>query len=78
MFPDYLSVSCDYDGNVNTPKSKIKLCVKIMNEVFLRALMYFQNCESPLYDKNSHEWKIIPLNLLNRYLGKNFNFHSNF
>ena len=48
-----------------------------MNEVFLRVLIYFQNCESPLYDKNFHEWKIIPLNLLNRYLGKNFNFHSN-
>ena len=30
-----------------------------------------------LYDKNFHEWKIIPLYLLNFYLGKNFNFHSN-
>ena len=28
-----------------------------------------------VYDKNFHEWKIIPLNLLNKYLGKNFNFH---
>ena len=28
-----------------------------------------------LYDNRFHEWKIVPLNLLNRYLGNNF--HSN-
>ena len=27
--------------------------------------------------KNFHEWKIIPFDLLNKYLGKNLNFHSN-
>ena len=30
-----------------------------------------------LFDKNFHEWKIIPLHLLEKYFGKNFKFHSN-
>ena len=30
-----------------------------------------------LYDNNFHKWKIVAINLLTRYLGKNFNFHSN-
>ena len=29
------------------------------------------------YDKNFHEWEIIPLNLFDRYLRKSFNFHFN-
>ena len=29
------------------------------------------------YMKKIHQWKISPVNLLNRYLGKNLNFHSN-
>ena len=30
-----------------------------------------------LYDENFHEWKIIPLYLINKYFGNNFKFHSN-
>ena len=30
-----------------------------------------------LFDKNFHQWKIIPLHLIRKYLGKNFKFHSN-
>ena len=30
-----------------------------------------------LYDGNHHNWKIIPLYLINKYSGKNFHFHSN-
>ena len=30
-----------------------------------------------LYDGNDHDWKVIPLYLINRYFGKNFRFHSN-
>ena len=30
-----------------------------------------------LYDGNHHNWKIIPLYLINKYFGKNFHFHSN-
>ena len=30
-----------------------------------------------LYDDCFHEWKIIPLHLLNKYFGPSFKFHSN-
>ena len=30
-----------------------------------------------LYDDCFHEWKIIPLHLLNKYFGHSFKFHSN-
>ena len=30
-----------------------------------------------LYDKNMHNWKIIPLALIEKFLGKGFKFHSN-
>ena len=30
-----------------------------------------------LFDGNYHDWKIIPLFLVNKYFGKNFNFHPN-
>ena len=30
-----------------------------------------------LYDDNHHEWKIIPLYYIEKFLGKNFQFHSN-
>ena len=30
-----------------------------------------------LYDGDHHDWKIIPLYLINTYFGKNFHFHSN-
>ena len=30
-----------------------------------------------LYEGNHHNWKIIPLYLINKYFGKNFHFHSN-
>ena len=30
-----------------------------------------------LFDNNSHNWKIIPLGFINKYLGKDFKFHSN-
>ena len=30
-----------------------------------------------LYNDNFHEWKIISLRYINRYLGKHFKFHSN-
>ena len=29
-----------------------------------------------LYDDNFHEWKIIPSNIIQKYLGKNFKFHN--
>ena len=29
-----------------------------------------------LFDPNFHQWKVIPLALINKYLGKNFKFHS--
>ena len=28
------------------------------------------------FDYNFHQWKVIPLTLINKYLGKNFKFHS--
>ena len=31
-----------------------------------------------LYDKNFHEWKVIPLHLIRITFGQNFKFHSNF
>ena len=31
-----------------------------------------------LYTENFHEWKIIPLHYINKLLGKNVKFHSNF
>ena len=35
-----------------------------------------------LYDQNSHEWKLFPMDFINNAFGKNFhskkNFHSNF
>jgi len=30
-----------------------------------------------LFDKNMHNWKIIPLTLIEKFLGKDFKFHSN-
>ena len=30
-----------------------------------------------LFDNNFHQWKVIPLYLIRRYLGRNFKFHSN-
>ena len=30
-----------------------------------------------LFDNNFHQWKVIPLYLIRRYLGRNFEFHSN-
>ena len=30
-----------------------------------------------LFDGNHHDWKIIPLCLINKYFGKNFHFHPN-
>ena len=30
-----------------------------------------------LFDDNYHEWKVIPSHLTNKYLGKDFKFHSN-
>ena len=30
-----------------------------------------------LYDDNFHDWKVIPLHLISKSFGKNFNFHSN-
>ena len=30
-----------------------------------------------LYTENFHEWKIIPLQYINKLFGKNFKFHSN-
>ena len=30
-----------------------------------------------LFDDNYHEWKVIPSHLINKYLGKDFKFHSN-
>ena len=30
-----------------------------------------------LSDNNFHQWKVIPLYLIRRYLGRNFKFHSN-
>ena len=30
-----------------------------------------------LYDQNSHDWKLIPTDLINNEFGKNFIFHSN-
>ena len=30
-----------------------------------------------LYDGNDHDWKVIPLYLINRYFGKNFRFYLN-
>ena len=29
-----------------------------------------------LFDENSHEWKIIPSHLINKYFGKSFKYHS--
>ena len=29
-----------------------------------------------LFDSNFHQWKVIPLKLIEKYLGKNFKFHS--
>ena len=31
----------------------------------------------PLCDENYHEWKLIPMHYLKKYLGKEFKFHSN-
>ena len=30
-----------------------------------------------LFDNNTHNWKIIPLGFINKYLGNDFKFHSN-
>ena len=30
-----------------------------------------------LFDKNFHQWKVIPLYLIRWYLGRNFKFLSN-
>ena len=55
-----------------------------MNKMVWKKLIFFSKIVSlqcswvqKLFDKNFHEWKVIPLYLFELYLGKNFKFHSN-
>ena len=36
------------------------------------------SCIEKLFDENFHDWKIIPLHIIHKSLGKKFVFHSNF
>ena len=69
----------------NGKKAKIKqktLCNSYENgglkNVDIKTKVSSLQCSwiNRLYDKNSHDWKIIPLSLINKYLGINFKFHN--
>ena len=70
----------------NNSKPKIKNCtlsgnylngglknVNIKAKIISLQLSWIKR----LFDNNSHNWKIIPLGFINKYLEKNFKFHSN-
>ena len=49
-----------------------------LKNVDIKAKIISLQCSwvKKLYDDNHHDWKIIPLYLINKYFGKNFYFHS--
>ena len=67
-------------------KPKIKNCTLSgsyldggLKNVNIKAKIISLQCSwiKRLFDNNSHNWKIIPLGFINKYLGKDFKFHSN-
>ena len=42
-----------------------------------RFLIYNALGLKKLYNRNSHDWKLIPMHFINNAFGKNFIFHSN-
>ena len=50
-----------------------------LKNVDIKAKIISLQCSwvKKLFDGNHHDWKIIPLFLINKYFGKNFHFHPN-
>ena len=70
----------------NNSKPKIKNCTLSgsyldggLKNVNIKAKTISLQCSwiKRLFDNNSHNWKIIPLGFINKYLGRDFKFHSN-
>ena len=68
----------------SSPKTKHKLFaapIKLDGQKILifqtKALQFQYSCIRPLYDNFSHEWKLIPLYLIQKSFGTSFKFHSN-
>ena len=69
----------------NNSKPKIKNCTLSdyldggSKNVNIKAKIISLQCSwiKRLFDNNSHNWKISPLGFINKYLGKDFKFHSN-
>ena len=70
----------------NNSKPKIKNCTLSgsyldggLKNVNIKVKIISLQCSwiKRLFDNNSHNWKIIPLGFINKYLGKDFKFHSN-
>ena len=70
----------------NNSKPKIKHCTLSgsyldggLKNINIKAKIISLQCSwiKRLFDDNSHNWKIIPLGFINKYLGKDFRFHSN-
>ena len=57
----------------NKYKNGALKCVDILSNVISLQCSWIKS----LYDNLSHPWKIIPFHLIDTYLGKKFNFHSN-
>ena len=69
----------------NNSKPKIKNCILSgsyldggLKNVNIKAKIISLQCSwiKRLFNNNSHNWKIIPLGFINKYLGNNFKFHS--
>ena len=70
----------------NNSKPKIKYCTLSgsyldgsLKNVNIKAKIISLQCSwiKRLFGNNSHNWKIIPLGFINKYLGKDFKLHSN-
>ena len=70
-----------YDSSPNIKHETLRIEVKVrgLKGVDIRFKFVSLQCSwvKKLYDDCFHEWKIIPLHLLNKYFGPSFKFHSN-
>ena len=57
----------------NDHKAGVLISVDIEHEIASLKCSWVKR----LYTENFYEWKIIPLQYINKLLGKNFKFHSN-